>query len=325
MLTFNKLPFPTIFTLSWLVMLSCNLNNYNFDTTEIEEKFVVKTTSINSDKAEISGYVKDFKDQQPLRTIILLIKDNKEEYMLSTNHEGYFETKNIIPGKYSIAFKSTDYNYMKKTITLRAGKKANILVHLSMLEIHTEKPIIYLYPTQKQNIQVQLNYSGKITHSYPTYPKNGWQITAEPNGTLTDEKGLTYYALFWEGIPNNPLKATDGFIVAGSETAEFLEQKLAYLGLNRREANEFIMYWLPKMENNPYNLIHFAGDNYLNLAQLTITPKPETIIRIMMLTQPLQTKINFPLQDLTPLHQTRKGYTVVEWGGSVSTQLYLQP
>ena len=37
----------------------------------------------------------------------------------------------------------------------------------------------------------------------------------------------------------------------------------------------------------------------------------------MMLTQPLPAKIDYPEQDLTPLKKTRKGFTVVEWGGSV--------
>jgi hypothetical protein len=71
------------------------------------------------------------------------------------------------------------------------------------------------------------------------------------------------------------------------------------------------------MENNPYNLIHFAGDDYEKMAVLNIAPKPETMIRVMMLTQALDHKISYPLQDITPLKKTRKGYTAVEWGGSV--------
>jgi hypothetical protein len=71
------------------------------------------------------------------------------------------------------------------------------------------------------------------------------------------------------------------------------------------------------MENNPYNLIYFSSAEYEKSAELIITPKPETTIRVMMLTQPLSEKIQFPLQDLTSLKKTRKGFTVVEWGGSV--------
>ena len=75
------------------------------------------------------------------------------------------------------------------------------------------------------------------------------------------------------------------------------------------------MYWLPRMEENNYNFIHFSGKQYEEQAALIINPKPETIIRVMMLTQALEYKINIPLQDLNSLKNKRKGYTVVEWGG----------
>ena len=42
-----------------------------------------------------------------------------------------------------------------------------------------------------------------------------------------------------------------GFVVRGSDTAAFLREKLAYMGLTPREYNEFIVYWLPRMQNNP--------------------------------------------------------------------------
>jgi hypothetical protein len=77
------------------------------------------------------------------------------------------------------------------------------------------------------------------------------------------------------------------------------------------------MYWLPRLENNPFNLIHFASNAYEEQAELIITPKPETTIRVMMLTQALQSKIDFPVQDLSALKKSRKGFTAVEWGGSV--------
>ncbi|MFZ4786324.1 MAG: hypothetical protein ACOYLH_12670, partial [Flavobacteriales bacterium] len=180
-----------------------------------------------------------------------------------------------------------------------------------------EKPVIYLYPQSTMHVDVALDYKGKLVHTYPHYSQDGWHVTASPEGKLWDENGQEYYALFWEGMSFSSLKAPDGFVVSGKETAAFLEEKLAYLGLSRREANEFIMYWLPRMESNPYNLIHFAGEDYNQLAPLRITPEPTTLIRVMMLTKPLQEKINMPLQDLAPLKKERVGFTVVEWGGQV--------
>ena len=178
------------------------------------------------------------------------------------------------------------------------------------------KPIIYMYPEKEMLVNVELNVDGKLTHAYPAY-NNGWHVLAKPDGTLYDEQGKEYYALYWEGLSREDFTLSEGFVVPGSQTITFLEESLAILGLNRREANEFIVYWLPQLENNPYNLIHFSSVEYEERAQLSITPEPETLIRVMMVYQPLNEKIEIPLQDLNKLAKERKGFTVVEWGGSL--------
>lgn len=178
-----------------------------------------------------------------------------------------------------------------------------------------KKPIIYIYPTEATKVTIKLDFEGKITHTYPLYSReNGWEVNAQPDGTLFDiYTGKEYYALYWEGesaVQNAP---TTGFVVKGTETVEFLEDKLAILGLNRREANEFIVYWLPELENNAYNFIHFAEESYADRAKLEITPKPETLIRVFMEFQPLKYARAVNPQHLNPV--VRKGFTVVEWGG----------
>ena len=92
------------------------------------------------------------------------------------------------------------------------------------------------------------------------------------------------------------------------------EQALAQLGLDRREANEFIVYWLPLMEENPYNLIAFQTDAYTDHARLTVTPAPDTVLRVFMAWQPLDERVTVKPQQLTaPMQQ---GFTLVEWGGA---------
>ena len=180
--------------------------------------------------------------------------------------------------------------------------------------IDIEKPIIYLYPEKTQEIEVQLDYDGKLTHTYPKYT-GVWKVTAKPDGTLFDAENKEYYALYWEGKPNNGFKIDQGFVVPGEQTIDFLENTLSKLGLNRKEANEFIIYWLPKMENNPYNLIHFSTTQYEEMARLNITPTPETLIRVMMVFKPLDNPIKIKKQNLSSTSKKRKGFTVVEWGG----------
>lgn len=264
----------------------------------------------------IKGIVKDQKTGELLPFATVMINGGKVNSGVHTDLEGRFELKNIANGNYNLKVCYVGYDNIQTILNIDKQYIFNVDCSLSQRIVMLEKPIIYLYPEKKTDIHVQLIYDGKLTHSYPKYPEKGWKLTSDADGNLTDENGKEYYALFWEGEPQNKIIPKDGFVIPGKETLEFLEEKLSFLGLNRREANEFIMYWLPRMEDNPFNLIHFAGKEYEQLAQLKITPRPETIIRVMMFTQPLQHKIEFPRQDLSKLQKTRSGFTVVEWGGS---------
>ena len=175
------------------------------------------------------------------------------------------------------------------------------------------KPVIYLYPREETNVDVMLDYDGRLTCTYPKYT-GGWSVTAWPDGTLTDGAGQSYNYLYWEGEDRNEYDFSRGFCVAGADSAAFLEDALARLGLTRREANEFIVFWLPQLEENPYNLIAFQTDAYTDHARLTVTPEPDTVLRVFMAWKPLDAPVEIEAQPLTA--PTRQGFTLVEWGGS---------
>lgn len=181
------------------------------------------------------------------------------------------------------------------------------------------KPVIYLYPQEKQDVKVQLNYQGEIIADYPVYDKQikGWSVTAYPDGKLINHKDNSEYSyLFWEGKPDKKIDwdLSNGFIVKGEDTKEFLQDKLSQIGLTPKEYNEFIVYWFPLMQNNKYNLIHFAGEQYTNTAPLTINPKPDSTLRVFMVYKPLEKPVEIKEQKLENFN--RKGFTVVEWGGT---------
>ena len=175
-----------------------------------------------------------------------------------------------------------------------------------------EKPVIYLYPEQKTAVSVSLDYAGTLTATYPAY-ENGWHITAEPDGTLYDEAGNEYSYLFWEGESKPDYDFSKGFCVAGADTADFLRETLAEIGLTPKEYNEFIVYWLPKMQENPYNLISFQSERYTDTAKLDIDPEPDSVLRVFMAWKPLSKPQTIEPQTFTPF--ARDGFTVVEWGG----------
>ncbi len=179
------------------------------------------------------------------------------------------------------------------------------------------KPIIYLYPATTTNLSVHLNlHAGHLTYTYPTYDSTtGWQVKANPSGELVDKiTGRHLYSLFWEGTGNIHPDDSTGFCVAGDSTEIFLDKALDSLGLNYREKQEFIIYWVPKLKQNSYNYIHFARSSYAEAISLSVSPPPQTINRFLMLFRPLKTRIAINPQKLT--NPGRKGFTVVEWGGS---------
>lgn len=175
------------------------------------------------------------------------------------------------------------------------------------------KPVIYLYPEEETEVTVRLDYDGTLTCTYPAY-EDGWTVTAAPGGTLTDESGQTYSYLYWEGVTRTEYDFSRGFCVPGGETAAFLEDALSRLGLTRREANEFIVYWLPRMGPNPYNLISFQSAAYTDHARLTVTPEPDSLLRVFMAWKPLEAPAEIPPQELSGFKRT--GFAVVEWGGA---------
>ena len=215
------------------------------------------------------------------------------------------------------------FDLEQKYGTLEAGRYRIVLTETEgkpsaefCLEDHanpeTAKPVIYLYPEETMDVSVKLDYNGQLTTTYPAY-NNGWTVTAQPDGTITSG-GREYYCLFWEGNSTVDYDLSSGFVVKGSETEAFLEKSLKQLGLTDKEANEFIIYWLPKMENNPYNLISFQQDVYTDNAVLSIEPQPDSLLRVFMAWKGLDEPISVPAQHLPSFE--RSGFTVVEWGGS---------
>ncbi len=248
---------------------------------------------------------------------VKLVSANGEERNVLSDENGRFSLDSLKLGKYTLRIETVGFEPASAEIELLTPSVVEVKVQLKeMFYPIVEKPVIYLYPTAPCSVQVQLRYDGELRTTYPHYTTEGWRVYALPTGDLTDEAGKEYYALFWEGEPRSAIRPRDGFLVKGSETVSFLEEKLAALGSNRREANEFIMYWLPRLEGNAYNLIHFAGIEYEEMAELVVMPKPETLIRVMMLYQPLTHPATIAPQDVRSLYKTRQGFTAVEWGGS---------
>ncbi len=177
------------------------------------------------------------------------------------------------------------------------------------------KPILYLYPKQETNIKVNFSNEDNLTTTYPKFNKE-WNVLAKPNGDLYDSNNNYYYALYWEEKTYSKVNFEEGFYISKTNAITFLEEKLTILGLNPKERNEFIMYWLPILENNEHNLVYFElTEDLQKQNELIITPQPDTLIRIRMHVKKVSETTNINEQQL-PI-QERTGYTAIEWGGVI--------
>jgi len=315
-----------------IFLLSCSFIKIEFSEEhecEMPSNIVIPAPDIiyseisDSLQGNIIGIIIDENDERvPFASVVL----GRTQIGAMSDEKGEFIINNINPGFYNIIIQHMGYKTLKiKNMEIKRGKSANlgsISLQADSRNIKgfiVDKPIIYLYPRKETKIRIKLDYDGELLNTYPKY-NDGWNVKAYPDGTIIDKKGKEYYALYWEGKPNKKFNVKEGFVIPGDKTIEFLEVTLEELGLNRKEANEFIIYWLPKMEYNPYNLIHFSSTEYDEMAKLNITPKPDAIIRIMMVVKKLNCKIYIKEQNISSLRKVRKGFTVVEWGGCMMPQ-----
>ena len=244
-------------------------------------------------------------------------------FILKINGESWLDVEIAHANKNKQMEKIKEFELKKKELNSKTKRNVilAVLVFISGASLNLTqnlaKPVIYIYPETETTVQVSVGHPEKLSCVYPEYDaEEGWEVIAKPNGDLVDTKtGRNLYCLYWEGNQKQEYKFKDGFVVAGEDSAKFLEEKLAILGLNEREANEFIIYWLPKLEANKYNLIRFETiEEIEEYMPLNVEPKPDTLIRVMMDFKGLNRSIEIEEQKLEQV--TREGYTVVEWGGS---------
>ncbi|MEW6380314.1 MAG: hypothetical protein AB1611_12005 [bacterium] len=178
------------------------------------------------------------------------------------------------------------------------------------------KPAIYLYPLKDTQVSVKLDVAGEITKTIPPY-HDGWCVLATADGTITDEKqGKHYDYLFWEANTDlNALELPDeGWVVARPDLEAWFNKYLPKLGLNRKEKEQFMEYWLDQLQGSSYYEMKLLSSSFLaEHARLTITPAPDTLIRVIFHFTPL----NEYRELAAPAIETpdRKGFVVLEWGG----------
>ena len=183
------------------------------------------------------------------------------------------------------------------------------------LDMTVKKPVLYLYPEEDMMVNVTFDNKDKLLSTYPKY-KNEWNVFAKKDGTLIDENGRKYYALYWDENIKHEEKFKTGFYVKSKDSIKFLEEKLFEMGFTDREANEFIMYWLPIMEQGGDNLVHFHfTEDRQKQNKINIEPEVDSLFRVSIEIKKVKKKVSIKEQKIERFE--RYGFSALEWGGSI--------
>ena len=173
-----------------------------------------------------------------------------------------------------------------------------------------KKPNIYIYPTEKFSLDVQLKFpnGGKIIASAPEY-LNSWHIQVEPTGLINDQ----YQFLFYEARIPEILQRKSGWIIKGKDLENFFQENLINLLFSKKEISDFLEYWIPRLRINKTYVIypHYAKD-LSEIVDIRFSVPPDNIIRVLYLIEEYQGNQIVKLPQV-PSHQ-REGFTVLEWG-----------
>lgn len=172
-----------------------------------------------------------------------------------------------------------------------------------------KKPAIYLYPKQDSFVNVKVDINGKIIKDTPKY-NLGWNVFVTKDG-LIDGK---YDYLLYEAELRKIDLPSDGWVVKHENLESWFDVNLIGLGLNEKEKNQFKEYWLNELPKSNYYEIKLLDENFLKEnMNLIITPKPDTLIRVIFFFKPLDDYISISKPKISA--PVRNGFTVVEWGG----------
>ncbi|MDI1471034.1 hypothetical protein QI155_00585 [Thermodesulfovibrio sp. 1176] len=180
-----------------------------------------------------------------------------------------------------------------------------------------KKPAIYLYPKNNENITVKLNIKGNITKTIPEYNES-WKVKVDKKGIIDNK----YSYLFYEASLESPVNVTkEGWIVKYEHLESWFEKYLPKLGLNRKEIKDFKDYWLKELKYAKFYEIRLLDRDFLdNNMQLLISPKPDTVIRVILYFKPVDKYRKIKNPKLTQIQ--RKGFTLVEWGGITTDKIH---
>jgi len=173
------------------------------------------------------------------------------------------------------------------------------------------KPNIYIYPKEQIQLFVKLDFpmGGKIITSIPEYG-TGWNITVNTNGLIDN----TYSYLFYESTQPDIWQKDYGWIAKTDELEPFFRKNMADYGFTGREIDDFIDYWIPRLNNYSFYSIYPQTKQLIDkVIKLDLSKKPDNLLRLFYVVKG-HNKLQEKLLEPTIADFIRDGYFVTEWG-----------
>jgi hypothetical protein len=276
---------------------------YNvFEESILEGNLVISETNLPADSAKV---------------ILSRLDDGIYSVIDSvfSDSVGNFQFDNVRTGTHQICATAIDTSgeHISASNTYFCNGKDTYTDTLFLTCILDLKPAIYIYPEEDSQFQVQLILKNgtSITKSIPEY-NSGWNVFIEESGRIDG----TYDYLFYEASIQMIPEFFSGWCIPQENLKVELNDLLLKIGLNQKESNEFLEYWLNRLqEYNYYKIYPIFNEQLDYYVELKINPPPETIFRVKFFFQGSNKFEELPSPQIENF--VREGTTVIEWGGVV--------
>ena len=178
--------------------------------------------------------------------------------------------------------------------------------------VSVDKPNIYIYPVESMGLIFIINFpqGGSIVESIPLY-EECWNIQIEPSGLIDNQ----YTFLFYECRVPDRFQYKTGWQIEGSQLERFFRNNLSTTGFIETEIEDFIDYWIPRLESTDNYLVYPQyNDDIAPLIELQCSEEPESLLRFLYIIETKKSDNEIILIEPVIPKFERKGFTIAEWG-----------
>jgi len=227
---------------------------------------------------------------------------------------GHFSTDN--KGRFYIDIPDGDYVFHFEDMDGMIYAE-NVKIDSNYLELRVPaqamdaKPNIYLYPQEKIELDVTIDFpiGGFVTTSIPEYG-TGWNVTVEPNGTIDGEYGY----LFYESQNPDVFQYSKGWTVKSEDLEKFFRENMALYGFKGQEIEDFIEWWIPRLEDNScYDIFPQTSTDIDPVVIVNFSINPDSFQRLYYAIKEYK-KCNDHLAKPVIEPFERVGFSALEWG-----------